>query len=141
MLARMALSEKLKEPIVRLPFFADVAFLAPPPDEPQAPATRARTTAAAPTTRARCNRMGFPLSCRWLSDVSRSSDLSGSLDCCGRPHEGLILAAMAMGEATRHHTTLHEGQGHLGEDRQRGDQHGAGEHLHVVALGQPVDDV
>ena len=48
---------------------------------------------------------------------------------------------MAMGEATRHHTTLHEGQGHLGEDRQRGDQHGAGEYLHVVALGQPVDDV
>src|SRR5437870_10534238 len=117
MLARMALSEKLKEPIVRLPFFADVAFLAPPPDEPQAPATRARTTAAAPTTRARCNRMGYSsLSYLWLSRVS------GSLDRRGRPHEGHILVAMAVGEATRHRQALRQGEGDLGEDRESGDQ-------------------
>src|SRR5947209_4422216 len=116
MLARMALSEKLKEARVRLSFFADVAFLAPPPDEPQAPATRARTTAAAPTTRARCNRMGFP-SLVWLSDVS------GSLDRRGRPHEGNILVAMAAGEATRHNQALGQGERELGEDGEGGDQY------------------
>src|SRR3989442_8347094 len=110
MLARMALSEKLKEARVGPSFFADVAFWAPPPGEPQAPATRARTTAAAPTTRARCNRMGFPLSCLWLSYVS------GSLDRRGRPHEGHILVAMAVGEATRHHQALGQGERELGED-------------------------
>src|SRR5438132_5185065 len=57
MLARMLLSEKLKPAMVSDSL--EAAFLAPPLDEPQAPATRARTTAAAPTTRARCNRMGY----------------------------------------------------------------------------------
>src|SRR5436309_10859692 len=109
MAASVLLSEKLKAPIVRVPFLTVVPepFLAPPPDLPHAPATRTRTRAAAPTTRAVRMRMGFcPLS-EFASD---------RLGRGGRADEGLILVRMATGEPSRDDGALEEGEAELGQD-------------------------
>ncbi len=54
MLARISLSEKLKEATV----MASLLVLAPPPD-PHAVTTRATAASIAPATPLRCDRMGF----------------------------------------------------------------------------------
>src|SRR5437660_11524729 len=87
MLARMALSEKLKAPMVMLGLAAAVVadvpavVFEPPPDE-HAPATIASTSIAAPAARLRLNRIwvsSFLLACwatwrrRWLRRRRRHS--------------------------------------------------------------------
>src|SRR5438876_5497734 len=99
--------------MVRVPFLTVVPelFLAPPPDLPHAPATRTRTRAVAPTTRALRMRMGFcPLSVCASGDVGRR----------GRPDEGLILVRMAAREAGRDDRPLDEGERKLGQDGEDG---------------------
>src|SRR5437588_9552449 len=113
MAASVLLSEKLKAPIVNEPLLTVVPelFLAPPPDLQHAPATRTRTRAVAPTTRAVRMRMGFcPLS-------ECASDCLGR---GGRADEGLILVGMTVGEASRDHQALGQGEGELGENGEQG---------------------
>src|SRR2546423_549644 len=48
---------------------------------------------------------------------------------------------MAVGHPSRDHQALHEREGQLGQDREHGDEQGAGEDLDRVLPGQAVDDV
>src|SRR5690349_338257 len=117
MLARIALSEKLKAAIVIASFCCVVPvvdFLLLP--LPHAAATRARARTTVGKTRwARCFRMNASL----LDD-------SGRLDGRGRSDEGVILASMAVGQASRDAEPLDESENQLGQNRQDGDEKGAG---------------
>src|SRR5437764_10728632 len=133
MLDRMALSGKLKAPMVTVPFWAvlpelDVDLLS----LPQAAARKARPTmAVAAILEERLVVVG-PLH---ISATSLCSHLAG-----GEALERDILVGFQLPQPLGHDQVLQPGQCELGEDRQTGHQDGSGEDLDEVPLGDPVHD-